>query len=85
MYQTKYRKFIIKYNSQIIVNPLKDDKFTPLHLKRKKKVTGELSKPHIFEIMPPSGTMLPGQKLNIQIKFMPIEEVNKKFKLKNLS
>ena len=33
----------------------KDDKFTPLHLKRKKKTTGDLNKPHVFEIMPPSG------------------------------
>ena len=49
----------------------KDDKFTPLHLKRKKKLNSELNKPHIFEIMPPSGSIFPGQKLNIQIKFMP--------------
>jgi hypothetical protein len=54
----------------------KDDKFTPLHLKRKKKLNSELNKPHIFEIMPPSGSMFPGQKLNIQIKFMPTEEVS---------
>lgn len=53
--------------------PNKDDKFTPLHLKRKKRQQ-ELIKPRNFEIMPPAGTLLPGQKLNIQLKFMPTEE-----------
>lgn len=37
----------------------------------------EKLKPRIFEIMPPSGTLQPGQKINIQVKFMPVEEVNK--------
>jgi hydrocephalus-inducing protein len=56
--------------------PKKDEKFTPLHLKRKKKADGEVNnKPRTFEIMPPSGILMPGQKINIQIKFMPIEEV----------
>lgn len=56
--------------------PKKDEKFTPMHLKRKKKVEGEQNKPRIFEIMPPSGILMPGQKANIQIKFMPTEEVH---------
>jgi hydrocephalus-inducing protein len=55
--------------------PKKDEKFTPLHLKRKKKLDGEVNKPRIFEIMPPTGILMPGQKANIQIKFMPTEEV----------
>ena len=57
--------------------PNKDDKFTPLHLKRKKKTSPEGNKPRIFEIMPPSGILLPQQRVNIQLKFMPTEEVNK--------
>ena len=45
----------------------------PLHLKKKMKL--EKNKMRTFEIMPPSGSLLPGQKINIQIKFMPTEEV----------
>jgi hydrocephalus-inducing protein len=55
----------------------KEEKFTPMHLKRKKKLENELNsinKPKIFEIMPSSGILMPGQKVNIQIKFMPTEE-----------
>jgi len=56
--------------------PPKEEKFTPMHLKRKKKqcIEAGLQRPKIFEIMPPSGTLMPGQKVNIQLKFMPSEE-----------
>ncbi|CAF4568536.1 unnamed protein product, partial [Rotaria sp. Silwood2] len=30
----------------------------------------------IFEVLPPSGLLLPGQKTNVQIKFTPTEETN---------
>ncbi|CAF4810740.1 unnamed protein product [Rotaria sp. Silwood1] len=30
----------------------------------------------IFEVLPPSGALLPGQKTNVQIKFTPTEETN---------
>jgi hydrocephalus-inducing protein len=53
----------------------KNEKFTPPHLKRKKKQEAEANKPRIFEILPPSGLLMPGQKVNIQVKFMPTEEV----------
>lgn len=58
--------------------PKREDKFTPMHLKRKKKgpENAELSKPRTFEIMPPTGILLPSQKVNIQLKFMPTEEVS---------
>eukprot|EP00111_Clytia_hemisphaerica_P015085 TCONS_00044431-protein len=46
----------------------------PLHLK--KKLRKNKNKIRTFEIMPPSGTLLPAQKINIQIKFMPSEEVS---------
>ena len=55
--------------------PSKDEKFTPMHLKRKKKMDGESNKPRTFEIIPPSGILMPSQKVNIQLKFMPTEEV----------
>ncbi|CAF0787663.1 unnamed protein product [Brachionus calyciflorus] len=51
----------------------KEDKFTPLH-KRKKKLEAQENRPKIFEIMPPNGILMPGQKVNIQVKFMPTEE-----------
>lgn len=55
--------------------PKKDEKFTPLHLKRMKKLNIDTNKSRSFEIMPSSGILMPGQKANIQIKFMPTEEV----------
>lgn len=56
--------------------PKKDEKFTPMHLKRKKKQadTDVSNKPRTFEIMPPTGILMPGQRVNIQLKFMPGEE-----------
>lgn len=43
----------------------------------------------IFEVLPPSGILLPGQKVNVQVKFTPIEEVIELFiplfKITNLS
>ena len=55
--------------------PKKDEKFTPMHLKRKKKTDTDNGRPRTFEIMPPSGILMPGQRVNIQFKFMPNEEV----------
>ena len=46
----------------------------PMHLRRKMKQ--EKKKPLHFEILPPSGSLLPGQRVNIQVKFMPTEEVS---------
>lgn len=57
--------------------PRKEEKFTPMHLKRKKKAGGDgQNRPKTFEIMPPNGSLMPGQKVNIQLKFMPNEEKN---------
>ena len=28
--------------------------------------------------MPPGGTLFPGQRINVQVKFMPSEEVDEK-------
>jgi hydrocephalus-inducing protein len=52
---------------------LQADKHVPMHLRRKNKA--DKSKPRYFEIMPPTGTLMPGQRLNVQVKFMPTEEV----------
>ena len=46
----------------------------PMHLRRKMKQ--EKKKPLHFEILPPNGSLLPGQRVNIQVKFMPTEEVS---------
>ncbi|XP_052816168.1 hydrocephalus-inducing protein homolog isoform X2 [Mya arenaria] len=50
----------------------KSEKHVPMHLRRKSKV--DKSKPRHFEIMPATGTLMPGQRLNVQVKFMPTEE-----------
>ena len=34
----------------------------------------EKQKPGTFEMMPPTGMLMPGQRQNVQVKFMPIEE-----------
>ena len=49
------------------------DKHMPLHLRRKLKP--DKPRPRNFEMMPPAGMLLPGQRINVQIKFMPTEEV----------
>lgn len=48
------------------------DKHTPMHLRR--KIKPEKPKPKIFEFMPAEGTLLPGQRINVQVKFMPTDE-----------
>merc|ERR1712154_387866 len=30
-------------------------------------------KPRIFEVLPPTGVLMPGQRVNVQVKFMPTE------------
>ena len=45
----------------------------PLHLR--KKLRTEKPKPKYFEVMPPIGSLMPGQRINVQVKFMPTEEV----------
>lgn len=58
----------------------KIDKLTPLHLRKKMKA--EIPKPQHFEIMPPFGNLFPGQRINVQVKFMPTEENNYNQRLK---
>jgi len=50
------------------------DKHLPMHLRRKYRKENR-SKPNHFEIMPGHGSLSPGQRMNVQIKFMPTEEV----------
>ncbi|XP_069073573.1 hydrocephalus-inducing protein homolog [Pleurodeles waltl] len=53
--------------------PKQADKHLPMHLRR--KVRQELKPPpQIFEMLPPFGTLVSGQKVNVQVKFMPLEE-----------
>ncbi|XP_015224105.2 hydrocephalus-inducing protein homolog isoform X3 [Lepisosteus oculatus] len=50
----------------------KIDKYVPLHLRRKAKQ--ELrSAPQVFEMLPPTGELLPGERVNVQVKFSPTE------------
>ncbi|CAL1528045.1 unnamed protein product [Lymnaea stagnalis] len=50
----------------------KIDKHVPMHLRR--KIRQNKKKASIFEVMPPTGTLMPGQRVNVQVKFMPTEE-----------
>ena len=52
---------------------MQSDKMIPLHLR--KKLRTEKPKPKYFEVMPPIGSLMPGQRINVQVKFMPTEEV----------
>lgn len=46
----------------------------PMALRR--KMRRELKhKPNIFEMIPPYGILAPGERLNVQVKFAPREEV----------
>lgn len=46
----------------------------PMYLRQ--KLRKELkSKPQIFEMIPPYGILSPGERLNVQVKFAPREEV----------
>ncbi|XP_046359897.2 hydrocephalus-inducing protein homolog isoform X3 [Haliotis rufescens] len=48
------------------------DRHIPMHLRR--KLRQEKKKPQHYEIMPPTGMLMPGQRTNVQVKFMPTEE-----------
>merc|ERR1712223_1582816 len=50
----------------------KIDKHVPMHLRR--KIRQAKKKPRIFEVLPPTGVLMPGQRVNVQVKFMPTEE-----------
>ena len=66
--------YFLKSNfTMSLFNHFQSDKHIPMHLRRKSKT--DKSKPRHFEMMPPTGTLMPGQRLNVQVKFMPTEEV----------
>lgn len=50
------------------------DKHLPLSLRQKLRQEFK-SKPRIFEVIPSSGILAPGERLNLQVKFAPAEEV----------
>ncbi|XP_044126636.1 hydrocephalus-inducing protein homolog [Bufo gargarizans] len=52
---------------------VKIDKHLPLHLRKKLRQEAK-PKPAIFEMIPACDLLLPGQKKNVEIKFMPQEE-----------
>ena len=54
--------------------PKKLPRHIPMHLRKKMR---EKPAPKYFEVEPPSGIILPGQTMDIRIKFMPSEEVPK--------
>ena len=60
---------------------MQEEKFIPLHLKAKylkqkqKEIFEEEFRGLVFEAMPMRGELKPQQRMNVQIKFMPKEEV----------
>lgn len=53
------------------------DKHIPKYLRR--KIPAQMiPKSRIFEVQPTSGVLDPGEKANVQVKFMPKEEVSLK-------
>ncbi|CAD5117498.1 DgyrCDS6267 [Dimorphilus gyrociliatus] len=50
----------------------KSHRHVPMHLRR--KIRNEPKKPPTFEMIPPFGTIEPGQRYNAQLKFMPCDE-----------
>ena len=52
---------------------LQTDRHLPMHLRRKIKAAKPKMK--TFEMIPAHGFLLPGQRQNVQVKFMPTEEV----------
>ncbi|XP_041651130.1 hydrocephalus-inducing protein homolog [Cheilinus undulatus] len=56
------------------VKPFKKvDKFLPLY-QRKKVLQGQRPPPVVFETIPSSGMLAPGERVSVQIKFSPVEE-----------
>ncbi|MGH0142284.1 UNVERIFIED_CONTAM: hypothetical protein FKN15_002866 [Acipenser sinensis] len=53
--------------------PIQIDKYIPLHLRRKARQELK-AEPLVFEMLPPSGVLLPGERINVQVKFSPAEE-----------
>ncbi|XP_076808093.1 hydrocephalus-inducing protein homolog isoform X2 [Clavelina lepadiformis] len=53
-------------------NKVSVDKHIPMHLRRKIRRENK-PKPNHFEMMPAQGFLAPGQRMNVQIKFMPTE------------
>ncbi|MGH0129444.1 UNVERIFIED_CONTAM: hypothetical protein FKN15_002207 [Acipenser sinensis] len=51
----------------------KIDKYIPLHLRHKARQELK-AEPPVFEMLPPSGVLLPGERINVQVKFSPAEE-----------
>lgn len=50
------------------------DKFLPLY-QRKKVLQEQRPPPVVFEMIPSSGMLSPGERVNVQIKFSPVEGV----------
>lgn len=58
----------------LILNFCQLDKHVPMHLRKKLRKELKPKAAH-FEMMPARGSLAPGQRMNVQVKFMPTEEV----------
>ena len=60
------------WRAEVPLPPRKVNKFIPLHLKKKSQPPKHA--PH-FEVIPSSGSVDPGQRLNVKVKFTPSEQL----------
>ncbi|NXK09844.1 HYDIN protein, partial [Herpetotheres cachinnans] len=61
--------------------PVKVDKHLPANVRR--KLLQELkAKPCVFEALPSAGTLAPGQRCNVRVRFSPVEEKSYRSELK---
>nr|XP_033799169.1 hydrocephalus-inducing protein homolog isoform X3 [Geotrypetes seraphini] len=58
---------------EAIKNIKSANNINPLQRSRKRRRNIK-PKPQVFEMVPHTGVLLPGQKVNVQVKFMPLEE-----------
>lgn len=53
---------------------IQKERMIPMY-RRKQVAKMEKESPQEFQLIPSSGHLLPGQRKNVQVKFMPLEEV----------
>ena len=65
-------------NSSYYCKSHQKERMIPMY-RRKQVAKMEKEAPQEFQLIPSSGHLLPGQRKNVQVKFMPLEEVRSPF------
>lgn len=64
---------ILKDEIFLVFLTMQADKYVPMHLRRRKGA--DHAEARTFEMMPATGCLQPGHRQNVQVKFMPSEQV----------